>query len=99
MIKVLMERDLPANVDITDDAQAAWHARIALTAATALKGQFHWLCTYATEDRKLFGLVAAENEEVVRDYIRRCGIQGEVKLHTVIRTVDPSNAAPPRDHL
>jgi hypothetical protein len=24
MIKVLMERDLPASFDVTDDAQAAW---------------------------------------------------------------------------
>jgi len=32
MIRVLMERDRPASFDVTDDAQAAWHARIAVHA-------------------------------------------------------------------
>jgi hypothetical protein len=59
MIKVLMERDLPARFDLTDDAQAAWHAHIALDAVAATGGKMHWLCTYATEDRKLFGLVVS----------------------------------------
>jgi hypothetical protein len=94
MMKVLMERDLPASFDVTDDTQAAWHARIAVNAVVASKGRMHWLHTYATEDRKLFGLVVVENEAVIHDYVRRAGIQGEVKLHTVIRTLDPSLAAP-----
>jgi hypothetical protein len=99
MLKVLMERDLPAGVDITDDDQAAWHARIALNAMTASQGRMHWLCTYATEDRKLFGLVVVESEAVIHDYIRRAGIQGEVKLHTVVRTLDPAHAAEAPTHL
>ena len=49
----------------TDDAQAARHARIALDAIIATQGKMHWLCTYATDDRKLFGLVVVESEEVI----------------------------------
>lgn len=94
MIKVLMERDLPANFDVTDDAQAAWHARIAVNAVTASKGKMHWLCTYTTEDRKLFGLVVVENEQVIADFVRNAGIDGTLKIHRVLRVLDPSLAAP-----
>lgn len=94
MIKVLMERDLPANFDITDDAQAARHARIALDAVVASQGKMHWLCTYATDDRKLFGLVVVENEGVIEDFVRNAGISGTLKIHRVLRVLDPSLAAP-----
>ena len=94
MIKVLMERDLPAGFDVADDAQAARHARIALDAITATQGKMHWLCTYATDDRKLFGLVVVETEQVIQDYIRNAGIDSNLKVHRVIRVLDPSLAAP-----
>jgi hypothetical protein len=95
MLKVLMERNLPASFDdVTDEAQAARHARIALSAVTASRGRMHWLCTYVTEERKLFGLVVVEDESVIHDYIRRAGIQGEVKFHRIVRTLDPAAAAP-----
>ncbi len=94
MIKVLMERPLPASFDATDDGQAAQHARMALDAIIATEGKMHWLCTYATEDHKLFGLVVVESEQVINDYVRNAGIENEVKIHEVIRTLDPSLAAP-----
>jgi hypothetical protein len=94
MIKILMERDLPANFDVTDDAQAAWHARIALDAVIASQGKMHWLCTYATDDRKLFGLVVVENEAVIDDFVRNAGIAGNLRIHRVLRILDPSLAAP-----
>lgn len=94
MIKVLMERDLPASFDVTDDAQAAWHARIALNAVIATQGKMHWLCTYATDDRKLFGLVVVEDEQVIADYVRNAGIGGGIKVHRVLRVLDPALAAP-----
>jgi hypothetical protein len=94
MIKVLMERDLPANFDVTDDVQAGWHARIAVNAVAAAKGKMHWLYTYATEDRKLFGLVVVENEQVIDDFVRNAGISGGLKIHRVLRVLDPSLAAP-----
>jgi|SRR5882757_1460097 len=94
MIKILMERDLPANFDVTDDAQAAWHARIALDAIIASRGKMHWLCTYATGDRKLFGLVVVENEQVIDDYVRDAGISDSPRIHRVLRVLDPSLAAP-----
>jgi hypothetical protein len=92
MIKVLMERDLPASFDPLDDAQAAWHARIAVDAVIALQGKMHWLCTYATADRKLFGLVVVESEAVIEEFKRRAGIDSRIKIHPVVRTLDPSLA-------
>src|SRR5262245_4606647 len=94
MIRVLMERDLPANFDVTDDAQAAWHARIAVDAVKALRGRMHWICTYATADRKLFGLVVVEDQNVIEEYVAKAGIGAAVKVHKVLRVLDPSLAAP-----
>jgi hypothetical protein len=94
MIKLLIERDLPASFDVTDDGQAARHARIALDAIVATKGKMHWLSTYATDDRKLFGLVVVESEQVIEDYVRNAGIGGNVKIHRVLRVLDPALAAP-----
>jgi hypothetical protein len=93
MIKILMERDLPANFDVTDDAQVAFHARIALDAVIATQGKMHWLCTYATDDRKLFGLVVVDNEQVIDDFVRNAGIGADLKIHRVLRILDPSLAA------
>jgi hypothetical protein len=94
MIEVLMERDLPAGFDVTDDAQAAWHARIAVDAVKALQGRMHWLCTYATEDRKLFGLVVVEDQQVIDEFVGRAGIGTAVKIHEVLCVLDPSLAGP-----
>ena len=94
MIKVLMERDMPANFDPRDDAQAARHARIALDAITATKGKMHWLCTCATDDQKLFGLVVVESEDVIADYVKQAGINSAFKVHRVTRLLDPAPAAP-----
>jgi hypothetical protein len=95
MLKVLMERPLPADFDVLDDAQAAWHARVALDSVIASNGRMQWLCTYATEDRKLFGLVVVEDESVIEDFRRRAGIGTEIKIHKVLRVLDPSVAGPP----
>ena len=94
MIKVLMERPLPADFDVLDDAQAARHARIAVDSIAATNGKMRWLCTYATEDGKLFGLVEVEDESVIDDYRRGAGIGTEIKVHKVLRVLDPSLAAP-----
>jgi hypothetical protein len=93
MIKVLMERDMPPGFDASDEAQASRHARIALNAVTATAGKMHWLCTYATDDRKLFGLVVVESEQVIADYVKQAGIAGGVKVHRVVRVLDPALAA------
>jgi hypothetical protein len=95
MIKVLMERDLPAGFDVLDDAQAAWHARVAVDAAASFNGRMHWLCTYATEDQKLFGLVVVEDERVIEEFAQRAGIASGIKFHRVLRVLDPSIAGPP----
>jgi len=95
MIKVLMERDLPASFDVLDDAQAAWHARIAIDAAAGFQGRMHWLCTYATADRKLFGLVVVEDEKVIDEWAAKAGVGTDIKFHRVLRVLDPALAAPP----
>ena len=92
MIKVLMERDMPPNFDPRDEAQAARHARIALDAIVSTKGKMHWLCTYATDDRKLFGLVVVESEDVIADYVKQAGIGSAIKVHRVVRILDPALA-------
>jgi hypothetical protein len=79
---------------IVQPEKAARHARIALDAITATQGKMHWMCTYAT-DRKLFGVVVAENEQVIDDYVRNAGIESNLKIHRVIRVLDPSVAGPP----
>jgi hypothetical protein len=63
---------------IVQPEKAARHARIALDAITATQGKMHWMCTYAT-DRKLFGVVVAENEQVIDDYVRNAGIERNLK--------------------
>jgi hypothetical protein len=95
MIKMLIERDLPEGFDVQDDEQAAWHARIAVDSTASFQGRMHWLCTYATADRKLFGVVVVENEQVISDWADKAGVGSEIKFHRVLRVLDPSLAAPP----
>ena len=94
MIKVLMERPLPDDFDVLDDAQAAWHARIALDSINASGGRMRWLCTYATEDRKLFGLVEVEDESVIEDFRKRAGIGTGILVHKILRVLDAATAGP-----
>jgi len=94
MIKVLMERPLPDDFDVLDDAQAAWHARRALDSINATGGKMRWLCTYATEDRKLFGLVEVADLSVIEDFRRGAAIGTEITIHRVLRVLDPATAGP-----
>ncbi|PDT77101.1 hypothetical protein [Bradyrhizobium sp. C9] len=59
------------------------------------RDQAGWLCTYATDDRKLFGLVVVESEAVIDAYVRNAGIGTSVRIHRVLRTLDPALAAAP----
>ena len=95
MIKVLIERELPEGFDVRDDEHAAWHARVAVDTTATFHGRMHWLCTYATADHKLFGLVVVENEQVISDWAEKAGVGSEIKFHRVLRVLDPSLAAPP----
>jgi hypothetical protein len=94
MMKVLMERELPSTFDVSDDVQAARHARIAVDAIATLRGKMRWICTYATESGKLFGLVEVADQATIDEYVRRAGIGGAVKVHKVLRTLDATIAAP-----
>ena len=63
MIKLLVERDRPPTFNLADDQEAARHARISVNAIAELAGRFHWLCTYATEE-KLFTVIVVDDESV-----------------------------------
>ena len=92
MIKVLMERDMPANFDPSDDTQAARHARIALDAITATAGRMHWLCTYATEE-KLFSVIAVDDEKTYDAWVKKTNAYtAGLKIRRVVRMIDPSLA-------
>lgn len=54
----------------------------------------HWICTYATDDRKLYGLVVVESEEVIDAYVKNAGIGSSIRIHRVLRTLDQALAAP-----
>jgi hypothetical protein len=95
MIKVLMERELPEGFDVKNDEQAAWHARVAADAVATLDGRMHWLCTFATEDRKLFSIVVVEDMQAIEEYVKRAGITAQIKIRNVLRVLDPSDAGPP----
>ena len=98
MIKVLIERELPEGFNVQDDEHVAWHARVAVDATASFQGRMHWLCTYATADHKLFGLVVVENEQVISDWAEKAGVGSQIKFHRVLRVLDPSLAAPPGTH-
>ena len=54
----------------------------------------HWLCACATADRKSFGLVVVEVRQVIDEFVSKAGIGTAVKVHMVLRVLDPSSAAP-----
>lgn len=95
MIKVGMERPLPADFDVLDDAQAAWRARIALDSINASGGAMRWICTYATADQKRSGLVEVESEAVIEAFRQQAGIGAGILADRVLRVLDPSTAGPP----
>ena len=61
MIKLLVERDRPPTFNLANDSEVAWHARISVNAIAELAGRYHWLCTYATEE-KLFSVIVVDDE-------------------------------------
>jgi hypothetical protein len=92
MIKAMMERAIPPGFDPTDDVQVSRHCRIAVDAVARLGGRMHWLHSYVTED-KIFGVVVFEHEDDLVNYTRAAGTHGQdIKVHTIIRQLDPSLA-------
>jgi hypothetical protein len=69
MIKLLVERDRPPTFNLASDKEVAWHARISVNAIAELAGRYHWLCTYATEE-KLFSVIVVDDEATYEAWVK-----------------------------
>jgi hypothetical protein len=93
MIKLLVERDRPPSFDLTNDAEVARHCRISVNAIAELAGRYHWLCTYATQD-KLFGVIVVEDESVYDEWLAKTNAyKAGLNVRRIVRMLDPSLAA------
>ena len=92
MIKLLVERDRPPTFDLTNDKEVARHARISVNAIAELAGRYHWLCTYATEE-KLFSVIAVDNETTYDEWVKKTNAYTVgLKIRRIVRVLDPSMA-------
>ena len=92
MIKLIVERDRPPTFNLTNDQEVARHARISVNAIAELAGRFHWLCTYATEE-KLFTVIAVDDESTYMEWVKKTNAYtAGLKIRRVVRMIDPSLA-------
>jgi len=92
MIKLIVERDRPPTFNLANDQEVARHARISVNAIAELTGRFHWLCTYATEE-KLFTVIAVDDESTYNDWVKKTNAYtAGLKIRRVVRMIDPSLA-------
>jgi hypothetical protein len=92
MIKLLVERDRPPTFNLADDKEAARHARISVNAIAELAGRYHWLCTYATEE-KLFSVIVVDDETAYDEWVKKTNAYTVgLKIRHIVRVLDPSLA-------
>jgi hypothetical protein len=92
MIKLLMERDRPPTFNLASDKEVAWHARISVNAIAELAGRYHWLCTYATEE-KLFSVIVVDDEATYDAWVKKTNAYtAGLKIRRIVRVLDPSLA-------
>jgi hypothetical protein len=92
VIKLLVERDRPPTFDLTNDKDVARHARISVNAIAELAGRFHWLHTYATQE-KLFTVIAVDDESTYDEWVKKTNAYtAGLKIRRVVRELDPSLA-------
>jgi hypothetical protein len=92
MIKLIVERDRPPTFNLASDKEVAWHARISVNAIAELAGRYHWLCTYATEE-KLFTVIAVDDEATYAEWVKKTNAYTSgLKIRRVVRMIDPSLA-------
>jgi hypothetical protein len=92
MIKLLVERDRPPTFNLASDKEVAWHARVSVNAIAELAGRYHWLCTYATED-KLFSVIAVDDEATYHEWVKKTNAYtAGLKIRRIVRELDPSVA-------
>ena len=92
MIKLLVERDRPPTFNLASDKEVGWHARISVNAIAELAGRYHWLCTYATED-KLFSVIVVDDEATYDAWVKKTNAYtAGLKIRRIVRVLDPSLA-------
>jgi len=92
MIKLLVERDRPPTFNLASDKEVAWHARISVNAIAELAGRYHWLCTYATEE-KLFSVIVVDDEATYNEWVKKTNAYTVgLKIRRIVRVLDPSLA-------
>jgi hypothetical protein len=92
MIKLLVERDRPPTFNLADDREVARHARISVNAIAELAGRYHWLCTYATQE-KLFSVIVVDDETAYDAWVRKTNAYtAGLKVRRIVRVLDPSLA-------
>jgi hypothetical protein len=92
MIKLLVERDRPPTFNLASDQEVAHHARISVNAIAELAGRYHWLCTYATEE-KLFSVIAVDSESTYNEWVEKTkAYTVGLKIRRIVRVLDPSLA-------
>jgi hypothetical protein len=92
MIKLIVERDRPPTFNLASDKEVAWHARVSVNAIAELAGRFHWICTYATEE-KLFTVIAVDDEATYAEWVEKTNAYtAGLKIRRVVRMIDPSMA-------
>jgi hypothetical protein len=88
MIKLLVERDRPPTFNLASDKEVAWHARISVNAIAELAGRYHWLCTYATEE-KLFSVVVVDDEATYDAWVQKTNAYtAGLKIRRIVRVLD-----------
>jgi hypothetical protein len=92
MIKLLVERDRPPTFNLASDQEVARHARISVNAIAELAGRYHWLCTYATEE-KLFSVIAVDSGSTYEEWVEMTkAYTVGLKIRRIVRVLDPSLA-------
>jgi hypothetical protein len=92
MIKLIVERDRPPTFNLASDKEVAWHAGVSVNAIAELAGRYHWLCTYATEE-KLFTVIAVDDEATYAEWVKKTNAYTVgLKIRRVVRMIDPSMA-------
>ena len=92
MIKLLVERDRPPTFNLASDEEVARHCRISVNAIGELAGRYHWLCTYATEE-KLFSVIVVDDESAYEAWLAKTNAyKVGLKIRRIVRVLDPSFA-------
>jgi hypothetical protein len=77
---------------LASEKEVARHARISVNAIAELAGRYHWLCTFATED-KLFSVIVVDNENTYNEWVAKTNAYAAgLKIRLVVRVLDPSLA-------